>query len=73
MSAKNATARLLKGRKIVDVELRRFEGEPGRRSTDPILTLDNGARLSFVVRETGAEYGVEIIYHAPPDPKDPTP
>ena len=36
----------------------------------PVITLDNGAELSFFVEEdpNGAEYGVDFIYHKPTTP-----
>lgn len=52
----------LVGRTIVDIDWGWFEtGEGRQRTTQPRLTLDNGRKLYFTVRETevGA-YGVEI-------------
>ena len=57
------TKRDLLGRKIVDVNFRRFATDRPKNpwTTAPILTLDNGRRLWFVVAETEVgEYGVEI-------------
>jgi hypothetical protein len=59
-----ATARLLVGRKIVGFELNSWKDENGTHY-NPIITLDNGASISFSVTETesGAEYGAEPSYH----------
>jgi hypothetical protein len=66
-----ATARLLVGRTIVAVDLRPFSaeiaGEPGVMAHDPILTLDNGARITFLTEETECgSYGVKPLYHPKP-------
>jgi hypothetical protein len=68
-----ARKRDLIGRRIVDVDWRRFPRDPddadSDMTTDPVLTLDNGVRLTFVVSETETgEYGVGIYAHKP-DPK----
>lgn len=61
-----ATKRDLVGRKIVAINWQPFNpnlGDSNRpnRATDPILTLDNGRKLWFVVQETEVgEYGIEI-------------
>jgi hypothetical protein len=59
-----ATKRQLVGRKIVDVDWGLFNTGVGRgkkTATQPRLTLDNGARVYFVVEETEVgEYGVTI-------------
>lgn len=60
-----ATARLLVGRAIVAVELRPFTDGRGGTAYDPVITLDNGARLTFSVAETAVGvYGVDPNYHA---------
>jgi hypothetical protein len=51
------------GRKIVAVDWGRFAtGQPQHpRTTQPMLTLDNGRKLHFIVCETETgEYGVEM-------------
>lgn len=55
------------GRKIVAVELNGFRDASGYH-TRPVLTLDNGRRVGFVVSETysGDEYGVSICVSPPP-------
>lgn len=60
-----ATARLLVGRRIVAFDLRPFDGGPGRGTHyDPVLTLDNGAKLAFSATETDVgEYGIDPSYH----------
>ncbi len=65
-----ATARLLVGRKIVAVDLRpeddcSVDGKKLGVYYQPIFTLDNGARVTFLVQEIdcGAEYGVMPRYH----------
>ncbi len=63
-----ATARLLVGRTIVAVDLRPFDGgspQEIRNCHDPVITLDNGAQLTFSVQETdsGDGYGVRPNYH----------
>jgi hypothetical protein len=59
-----ATKRLLVGRRIVDVKLHRFSRGGNRRprwTYLPILTLDNGAELSFTVDEL--ESRKRLRYH----------
>ncbi len=63
-----ATARLLVGRRIVGFELRTFsDGDGVLEAThhDPIILLDNGARVTFMVTETdsGDAYGIDPQYH----------
>lgn len=62
-----ASARLLVGRTIVGFELRSWRDDDPERTAhhDPVLVLDNGARVSFTVTETyqGASYGVRPNYH----------
>lgn len=65
-----ATARLLVGRKIVAVNLRPFrdetvDGKLIKVSYEPVFTLDNGARVTFIVDEIdcGDGYGVRPQYH----------
>lgn len=56
-----ATKRRLVGRRIVDVKLNRFNAGGGRGWTyDPVIVLDNGAELSFVVDEieSASDYGI---------------
>lgn len=64
-----ATPRLLVGRKIVAVEMGSFpdrdiDGKTLRICHDPVLVLDNGARVHFVVEETdqGDHYGIRPCY-----------
>lgn len=55
-----AMARALIGRTITAVQFRPFASENGT-AHDPVLILDNGRAVSFVVEETGgAEYGVTV-------------
>lgn len=64
-----ASKRDIVGRKIVAVDWRPFEtGRTEReKTTDPVLVLDNGTRLTFVVMETEVgEYGIEIVVHKAP-------
>ncbi len=65
-----ATKRLLVGRTIVDVDLRAWDdtNDSGRKlgkKYDPVITLDNGARLTFTVQEldSGDGYAVKPDYH----------
>lgn len=56
-----ATTKHLLGRRIVAVNFRPFKARPGERSMahDPIITLDNGRKLFFIVEETEVgEYGI---------------
>ena len=56
-----ATARDLVGRRITAVAFQPFPDGRGANATDPILTLDNGRRVWFVVQETDTgDYGVSI-------------
>lgn len=61
-----ATKRLLVGRRIADVKLNRFNAGGGRGWTyRPVLVLDNGATVSFVVDEieSASDYGITPHYH----------
>jgi hypothetical protein len=67
---KLANAHLLVGRTIVAFDPRPFDdcnaaGRKLRTSYRPVITLDNGATLTFTVDEidSGAEYGVRTNYH----------
>ncbi len=57
-----ATARALKGRRIVSVKLHPFDPSNGQEAaTDPVIMLDDGSILRFSVQETDVgEYGVEL-------------
>jgi hypothetical protein len=60
-----AKTRELIGRTIVDVEWRPFRAQPGTADRtvayQPVLTLDNGARVYFRTQETDVgEYGTLI-------------
>lgn len=60
--------RRLIGRTIVDVDIRPvWDAERGRYTTDPVLYLDNGARVTFNVEETGSgsDYGIRLHYWRP--------
>lgn len=62
----SASARHLVGRRIVAVDMRSFKSGEGRGKRvchDPVVTLDDGSVLSFVVEETdsGDCYGVSIV------------
>lgn len=62
-----ATARLLVGRKIAGFEPRPFDDRRGGTAHHPVLMLDNGALLRFVVEETDTgDYGVLPVYVKPP-------
>lgn len=76
----NATQRLLKGRTIVAFDARPFDGaHVGATYTltchDPVIQLDNGARLTFTVEETesGDTYGVRVVYRPPARNRKPGP
>lgn len=58
-----ATRRSLVGRKIVGVDFKRqYDSSRHVNFTQPVLTLDNGCELVFVVQETDiGEYGVTIL------------
>ncbi len=61
-----ASKRLLKGRMIADYRARPEHDSLGRIYHDPVITLDNGATLTFSVEETNAGcYGVAVTYHSP--------
>lgn len=60
--------RRLKGRRIVDVKLRKFRvgsathPRPKEWTYDPLFVLDNGSELSFIVAETEhSEYGIRPL------------
>lgn len=66
-----ATRRRLVGRRIVDVKLNRFNAGGGRGWTyNPVLVLDNGAELSFVVNEieSASDYGITPSISQPRKP-----
>lgn len=60
----HARKRDLVGRRIVAVEMPRA-WDPTRgfwaHSPPPTFILDNGARVTFSVEETEAEYGVRVL------------
>lgn len=59
-----ATAKLLVGRTIVAFDRRPFDDGRGSLAYDPVLVLDNGAHVTFIVQETEAgTYGVAPCYH----------
>ncbi len=59
-----ATKKLLVGRTITDFKLGAFPNGRGGKAYNPIITLDNGARLMFDVTETeSGEYGVTPTYY----------
>jgi hypothetical protein len=59
-----ATEGRLVGRTIRAVDFGAFDNGRGGTTTTPVITLDNGDRLSFTVRETESlAYGVEIDVH----------
>ena len=60
--AVTASSRLLVGRKIVAFRLNPFPDGRGGMSCNPTITLDNGARLCFLVEETESDYGIRPIY-----------
>ena len=37
----------------------------GVKAYDPVLILENGARIRFLVQETEGGYGVDILYADP--------
>ena len=56
-----ATKRALVGRAIIDADFRPFKNGRGGTAHDPVLTLDNGRRLSMTAEETDVgEYGVSL-------------
>lgn len=60
-------ARDLVGRRIVAVRQNRWWCPSYQKwCTDPVLVLDNGTTLHFVVQETGSgEYGISITVTKP--------
>jgi hypothetical protein len=52
------------GKKIVALDMR-GQMDNGRKIYDPLFTLEDGTKISFVVQETndGAYYGVKIAIH----------
>ena len=51
----------LMGRRIVGLRLNKFSDGKGGWATNPMLTLDNGLEMWFVVQKTEAgDYGIEI-------------
>ena len=56
--------RLLEGHRIVKVEMNPFLSR-GVKAYDPVLILENGARIRFLVQETEGGYGVDILYADP--------
>lgn len=72
---RRATKALLRGRRIVDVNLNRFSDGRGGWTHDPAILLDDGSLLKFDVRETdaGGRYGVEPVLYTPDRPGERTP
>ncbi len=66
ISTPKSAARYLLGRTIVAVDLNEFEDDEGGKCTDPVIVLDNGSQLRFVVQEAPGvgEYGVCICRDA---------
>jgi hypothetical protein len=49
-------------RKIIDILFRPFPNGRNGIAQNPIIILDNGQRLSFVVEETEVgEYGISLV------------
>jgi hypothetical protein len=56
-----ATKRHLVGRRIMAVDFRPFDDGRGGTAHNPVLTLDNGRRVTFTTEETEVgEYGTLI-------------
>lgn len=56
------------GRRIVGVEMNPFPARDlnNTMAHDPVITLDNGAKLRFMTEETQTDdYGVRILYVKP--------
>ncbi len=53
------------GRTIVGFDPGPFDDGRGGTAHDPVLMLDNGVRLAFVVMETESDYGVDIVARKP--------
>lgn len=63
--------RQLVGRRIIKFSPCPFSDGRGGTAHDPVITLDDGSRLTFIVEETDTgEYGVFVSLHKP---KKPTP
>ncbi len=64
MSVKNRDAmRRLVGRTIVKIKPRAFRDGRGKWAYDPVVVLDDGTAFTFLVQETEADYGVDILLH----------
>jgi hypothetical protein len=64
--SKPSAKKLLTGRTIVEVELQPFKDGKGGTAHNPILTLDNGAEISFIAQPTeNGRLGVGICYRPP--------
>lgn len=63
----NARKRDLIGRTITAVDWRQFPRGGDRRGVahDPVLTLDNGAKVTFSTEETEGEYGTRVQVERP--------
>lgn len=60
---RNATAKLLVGRRIVGFRHNPWSDGRGGTAHNPVIELDNGAVLTFTVEETDCgEYGVCCSY-----------
>lgn len=54
----------LVGLTIVAANLRPFDGGRSSPAFNPVLTLSDGSKITFLVQETEVgEYGVEILRH----------
>src|SRR5262245_5840002 len=57
---------LLKGKKIVNVEMNAFRDGRGGWATRPVITFEDGSFILFVTQETETgDYGVALV-HGPP-------
>jgi hypothetical protein len=60
---KPASARLLVGRRIIGFDRRAFPTGRGSTTGNPVIVLDNWARIVFSVTETESlAYGVNVFY-----------
>jgi len=64
--SKPSAKKLLTGRTIIEVDLQPFKDGRGGTVYNPVLTLDNGAEISFIVQPTDVgRYGIGIGYRPP--------
>lgn len=68
------SSRQLVGRRIVGFDPRPFPDDRGGVAHNPVIRLDDGSQLAFIIEETEhGEYGTRIVRSPPTPTKSPEP